>query len=46
MYEFKIYRGFLCHDNEKRYKNWNGIDLSFLNWHEEFDEFWQKYSKV
>ena len=23
-----------------------GIDLSFQNWHEEFDEFWPEHSKV
>ena len=39
MYERKIYRGVMCHDNEEWYKNWRGIDLSFLNWHEEFHEF-------
>ena len=25
---------------------WRGIDLSFQNWHVEFDEFWPKHSKV
>ena len=29
MYEFKIYRGVMCHDNEEWYKNWRGTDLSF-----------------
>ena len=31
MYELKIYRGVICHDNEEWYKNWIGTDLSFLN---------------
>ena len=29
----------MCHDNEEECKIWRGIDLSFQNWHEEFDEF-------
>ena len=39
MYELKIYRGVICHDNEKRFKIGRGIDLSFQNGHENFDEF-------
>ena len=27
-------------------KIWRGIDLSFQNWHEEFDKFWPEHSKV
>ena len=46
MYELKIYRGVLCHDNEKWCKIWRGIDLSVQNWHEEFDEFWPEHSKI
>ena len=46
MYELKIYRRAICHDNEKRCKNWRGIDFSLQNWHEEFDEFWFKHSKI
>ena len=38
MYEVKIYKGVLCHDNEEWCKTWRGIDLSVQNWHEEFDE--------
>ena len=38
MYELKIYRGAICHDNEKRCKTRRGIDL-FQNWDEDFDEF-------
>ena len=39
MYELEIYRGVMCHDNEKWCKSWRGIDLSVQNWHEEFDKF-------
>ena len=35
----------MCHDNEEWCKIWRGIDLSFQNWHEEFDEFWPEHSK-
>ena len=43
MYELKIYRRVMRHDNEEWSKNWGGIDLSVQNWHEEFDEFWPKH---
>ena len=46
MYELKIYRGVIYHDNEERCKTWRGIDLPFQNWHKEFDEFWPEHSKV
>ena len=36
----------MCHDNEEWCKFWRGIDLSFQNWHEHFDEFWPKHLKV
>ena len=36
MYE---YRGVMCYGNEEWCKIWRGIDLSFQNWHEEFDKF-------
>ena len=36
----------MCHDNEEWCKIWRGIDLSFQNWHEEFDEFWPEHLKV
>ena len=36
----------MCHENEEWFKIWRGIDLSFQNWHEEFDEFWPKRLKV
>ena len=46
MYELKIYRGVLCHDNEEWYKIWRGTGLSVQNWHEEFDKFWPEHSKI
>ena len=46
MYELKIYRGAICHDNEERCKVERRIDLSFQNWHEEFDEFSLEHSKT
>ena len=45
IYELKIYRGDLSHENEKRYKIWKGIDLSVQNWHEELNKFWLECSK-
>ena len=36
----------MCHENEEWCKIWRGIDLSFQNWHEKFDEFWPKHLKV
>ena len=46
MYELKICRGVMCHDNEEWYKNWRGIDMYVQNWHEEFDKFWPEHSKI
>ena len=46
LYELKIYRGVICHDNEERCKAEKRIDLSFQNWQEEFDKFWLEYSKT
>ena len=46
MYELKNYRGVVCHDNEKWYKNWIGIDLSVQNWHKEFGKFWPEHLKI
>ena len=45
-YDLKIYRGVMCHDNEVKCKIWRGIDFSFQNWHEEFNKFWLKLSKI
>ena len=46
MHELKIYRGVMCNDTEEWWKIWRGIDLSFQNWHKEFDKFWIKHWKV
>ena len=46
VYELKIYREVMCHDNKEWCKNWRGTDLSVQNWHEEFDEFWPEHSKI
>ena len=46
MYEFKTCRGVICHENDELRKIWRGTDLSFQNWHEEFDEFWPEHSKI
>ena len=46
IYEVKIYRGVMFHDNEEWCKNWKGIDLPVQNCHEEFGEFWHEHSKI
>ena len=46
IYELKIYRWVMCHDNEEWCKNWSGIDFSVQNWHEEFEKFWPEHSKI
>ena len=46
MYELKNCRGVMCHDNGEWCKIWRRTDLSVQNWHEEFDEFWPKPSKI
>ena len=38
--------GIIFHETEEEYKIWRGIDLSFKNWHKEFDKFWPEHSKV
>ena len=40
LFELKKYRAFIFHETEKGYKAWRGINLSFKNWHKEFDKFW------
>ena len=45
-YELQIHRGVMCHDNEEWCKIWKGIDLSFQNLHDGFDEFWTQHLKV
>ena len=46
LFELKRYRGIVFHEAEEGYKIWRGIDLSFKNWHKEFDKFWPEPSKV
>ena len=46
MHELKIYRGVMCHGKEEWCNIWRGIDLSFQNWFEEFDEFWPEDSRL
>ena len=46
IYELKIYREVMCHENEEWCKIWKGIDFSIQNWHEEFDQFWPEHSKI
>ena len=36
----------MCHNHERWCKIWRGIELSFQNWHEEFDEFLPEHWKV
>ena len=45
-FELKKYSGVIFHQTEEGYKIWRGIDLSFQNWHKEFDKFWPEHSKV
>ena len=46
VYELKIYRGVMCHDNEEWCKTWRGIDLSIQNLLEKFDKFWPEDLKI
>ena len=46
MLELKKYRGIIFHETEEGYKIWRGIELSFQNWHKEFDKIWPEHSKV
>ena len=43
---YMSYRGVISNDTEEWWKIWREIDLSFQNWHKEFDEFWLQNSKV
>ena len=45
MYEIKIYRGLMCHDNEEWCKIGRDIVLPFQDWHEKFDEFCTEHLK-
>ena len=46
MFEVKKYIRIIFHETEEGYKIWRGIDLSFQNWHKEFDEIWPEHLKV
>ena len=46
MHELKRYREVICNDTEEWWKIWRGIDLSFQNWHKEYDEFWLEHLKI
>ena len=46
IYELKICRGVMCHDDEEWYKIWTEADVSIQNWHEVFDEFWPEHLKI
>ena len=46
MFELSRYRGVIFHETEAGYKIWREIDLSFQNWHREFDKFWPEHLKV
>ena len=41
--ELKIYRGVIFHEAKEGYKIQRGIDLSFQNWHKEYDKFWPEH---
>ena len=45
MHELQIYREVISNDTGEWWKIWRGIDLSFQNWHKEFDEFLTQVSK-
>ena len=46
IFELKEFRGVIFHDAEERWKLWRGTDLSFQNWHAEFENFWPIHSNV
>ena len=46
MFQLKKYKGVVFHETEVGCKIWRGINLSFRNWHKEFDKFWPEHSKV
>ena len=46
LFKLKKYWGVIFYETEEGYKIWRGIDLSFQNWHKEFDKFWPEHSKV
>ena len=44
--KLKKYRAVIFHETEEGYKIRRVIDLSFQNWHKEFDKFWPQHTKV
>ena len=38
LFELKKYRRIFFHETEEGYKICRGVDLSFQNWHKEFDK--------
>ena len=46
LFELKKYRGVIFHETEEGYKIWRGIDLSFQNWHKEFDKISPEHLKA
>ena len=46
LFELKNYRGDIFQETGEVCKIWRWIDLSFQNWHKEFDKFWTEHSKV
>ena len=45
-FELKKCRGVIFHETEEGFKVWRKIDLSFQNWHKEFDKFCCEHSKI
>ena len=46
LFELEKYREVIFHKTEELHKIWREIDLSFQDWHKEFDKFWSEHSKV
>ena len=46
MHELQTYRGVRSNNTQEWWKIWRGMDLSFQNWHKEFDKFRLGNSKV
>ena len=46
LFELKMNRAVIFHENEARYKICRGIDLPFQNWHKEFNKIWPEHLKV
>ena len=46
MHELKIYCEVMRHADEKWCRNGRRIGVSVQNWHEQFDKFWFKHSKI